>query len=169
MSRTDNLRRQLERSASSRFLKFFVSLLLQSQWCRSITGLHVHQHLSNTLVTQIPGEAGKYIESMPDQLLIDCFQELFSRFYPDNPLPPPRQLIRSHWSTKPNIYGSHTFIAMGSSIHDIKQYAKPLANRDHRPQILFAGEGTHEQFYGTVHGAFISGIREAKRLVQFYQ
>ncbi|CAF4278359.1 unnamed protein product, partial [Adineta steineri] len=35
-----------------------------------------------------------------------------------------------------------------------------------KPLILFAGEGTHERFYGTAHGAYLSGIREAKRIIQ---
>ncbi len=144
-------------------------LLLQSQWCKSITGFYVHPHLSNTLVTQINGEAAEYIESIPDDLLSNCFQELFSRFYPDNRAPKPKQLIRSQWFNKSFIHGSHTFIELGSSIHDIKQFAIPCSNKSVEPKILFAGEGTHERFYGTMHGAFLTGIREAKRIIQFYK
>lgn len=155
-----NLSRKTTRILRKKFL------LLQSQWCRNITSFHVHQQHSNTLFTQIIGEASQYIESIPDPLLIACFQELFLRFYPDNPIPKPRQLIRSQWSSKEHIHGSHTFIALGSNIHDIKQYAAPCLNENNQARILFAGEGTHEQFYGTAHGAFLSGIREGKRIVQ---
>ncbi len=34
------------------------------------------------------------------------------------------------------------------------------------PIVLFAGEATHRQYIGTVHGAFLSGLREATRLLE---
>jgi spermine oxidase len=34
------------------------------------------------------------------------------------------------------------------------------------PIVLFAGEATHRQYIGTVHGAFLSGCREAERLLE---
>jgi spermine oxidase len=144
-------------------------LLFKSQWCKSLTGFYVHHRLSNILVTEIGGDAGKYIEVIPDELLTNCFQEIFSRFYSDYQMPKPNKLIRSQWFNKPFIYGTHTFIKLGSSIHDIKQLAIPWLNKSAQPLILFAGEGTHERFYGTAHGAFITGVREAKRIVQLYK
>ncbi len=32
--------------------------------------------------------------------------------------------------------------------------------------MLFAGEATHRQYMGPAHGAFLSGCREANRLVE---
>jgi len=45
----------------------------------------------------------------------------------------------------------------------------PWPNKPAEPLILFAGEGTHERFYGTTHGALMTGIREAKRIVELYK
>ncbi len=142
---------------------------MKNQWCKSITGFNVHHRLSNVLATQISGEAAKYIETIPDDLLSAAFQELLSHFYPDNQTSKPTQLIRSRWFNQPFIRGSHTFIKIGSSIHDIKQLAVPWPNKPAKPLILFAGEGTHERFYGTAHGAYMTGIREAKRIVELYK
>ncbi|CAF1127976.1 unnamed protein product [Adineta steineri] len=140
-----------------------------SQWCKSITGFYVHHRLPNILVTQIGGEAATYIETIPDEILTNCFQELFGRFYPDNQIPKPKKLIRSQWFNKTSTHGSHTFIKTGSNTHDIKRLAMPWPNQPAKPLILFAGEGTHERFYGTAHGAFMTGIREAKRIVELYK
>ena len=35
-------------------------------------------------------------------------------------------------------------------------------------KILFAGEATHSQMFGSVQGAMFSGYREARRLSQLY-
>ena len=37
-----------------------------------------------------------------------------------------------------------------------------------KPIICFAGEGTHEIHFSTVHGAFLSGIREAERIANYF-
>eukprot|EP00775_Hariotina_reticulata_P013153 gene13153-13283_t len=38
-----------------------------------------------------------------------------------------------------------------------------------RPLVCFAGEATSRHFMGTVHGAFLSGEREAERLLQYWR
>lgn len=121
------------------------------------------------LVTEISGEAAKYVETIPDDLLSASFEELLCHFYPDNPSPSAEKIIRSRWFNEPFVCGSHTFIKLGSSIHDIKQLASPIPNKPEKPLVLFAGEATHERFYGTAHGAFLTGIREAKRIIEFQQ
>jgi hypothetical protein len=42
--------------------------------------------------------------------------------------------------------------------------AEPVANR-----LLFAGEHTSGQYRGTVHGAYLTGIREAERILRWEQ
>ena len=33
------------------------------------------------------------------------------------------------------------------------------------PRVLFAGEATHDHYYSTLHAAYITGLREAERIV----
>lgn len=42
--------------------------------------------------------------------------------------------------------------------------AKPITDKNGVARLLFAGEHTNRQYPATVHGAFLSGIREAARL-----
>jgi monoamine oxidase len=48
---------------------------------------------------------------------------------------------------------------VGSSTEDLEALAQPVADR-----LFFAGEATSQQYPSTVHGAFLSGIREAKQI-----
>lgn len=34
-------------------------------------------------------------------------------------------------------------------------------------RVMFCGEATHHEYFGTTHGAYLSGIREAERLIDF--
>ncbi|UJR27805.1 hypothetical protein I4U23_009074 [Adineta vaga] len=159
----------INRSNTEWELECLMNTSFDNQWCKSITGFYVHHRLANVLTTTICGEAAKYMETIPDDLLAIALQELLGHFYPDNPSPLPEQLIRSQWFNEPYIHGSHTFVKLGSSIHDIKQLAMPWPNKPAKPLVLFAGEGTHDRFYGTAHGAYLSGVREAKRIVELYK
>lgn len=74
--------------------------------------------------------------------------------------PEPVMAEATTWTTDPFSRGSYSYIAIGSSRNDMHALAEPVDNR-----LLFAGEATSAKFGATVHGAFISGLREAKRLV----
>ena len=41
-----------------------------------------------------------------------------------------------------------------------------MGNGGERPVVLFAGEATHRQLTGTMGGAFMTGQREARRLIK---
>ena len=55
--------------------------------------------------------------------------------------------------------GSYAFLPVGASADDIRTLAEPEGDR-----LLFAGEGTYWRYYGNVHAAVLSGLREAERL-----
>ena len=86
------------------------------------------------------------------------------------------KVLRSGWGTDPLFLGSYSFVAVGSSGEDLDSMAEPLPKGPHDGsssppplQLLFAGEATHRTHYSTTHGAYFSGIREAKRLLQRYR
>lgn len=43
----------------------------------------------------------------------------------------------------------------------------PLSTDESRPRILFAGEACHYSYFSTVHGAFLSGLEQARKLLPF--
>lgn len=44
-----------------------------------------------------------------------------------------------------------------------------MVNDFRAPLILFAGEACHQQYFSTAHGAFLSGIEQAEKILNFYQ
>jgi monoamine oxidase len=65
----------------------------------------------------------------------------------------------TRWASDPLAGGSYSFLRVGSSLDDRDALATPLAER-----VFFAGEATHRDHASTVHGAYLSGLREARRV-----
>jgi CRP-like cAMP-binding protein len=65
---------------------------------------------------------------------------------------------RTRWTLDPESLGSYTYIAVGATPDDIRALAEPVG-----PTLCFAGEATHDRQWATVHGAYLSGLREAAR------
>ncbi len=90
------------------------------------------------------------------------------RAFPSVPLPPnakmPPKVLRSRWGRDECFRGSYSYLS--SAVEDgeaIDAIAEPLCTDDGVPIVMFAGEATFRQHPGTVHGAYMSGFREANR------
>lgn len=76
-----------------------------------------------------------------------------------------RRVWRSRWGSDPLFLGSYTFLTpdpRGPQL--IQALAEPVAGRDGRPVLLFCGEATHAKYFGTTHGAWLTGQRAARQL-----
>ena len=74
----------------------------------------------------------------------------------------PPQPTGSHvtrWGTDPSFLGSYSYWAVGSSPADNVSLSLPEG------RVRFAGEATDQLYFGTVHGAMLSGMREAGLLL----
>jgi monoamine oxidase len=99
------------------------------------------------------GQAAWSRESLSDQ---DAVAELITAI----DAPTPTGSIVTRWGTDQYARGSYSFIAVGSSPDDMHALGEPVGER-----LLFAGEATNPEWFGTVHGAYLSGLREADRVL----
>ena len=76
-------------------------------------------------------------------------------------IPRPKQFLRTKWDSNEYTYGSYSFVPYGVKSKAYKLFEKPVNNK-----LFFAGEHTIHAFRATVHGAFLSGIREAKKVMK---
>ena len=104
------------------------------------------------------GQHGSEIEAMSDGEIIDeAMQTLFQRY--GNDIPQPEAQLITRWGSDPFSLGSYSYIATGASVADYQELAKSVNQR-----LFFAGEATSSDHPSTVHGAFLSGLREANKV-----
>lgn len=76
----------------------------------------------------------------------------------------PIDAVTTDWANDPFSRGSYTFVPRGlglwNTIRALRELARPVG------RVLFAGESTAGELVSVVDGAYASGIREAKRLLQ---
>ena len=75
------------------------------------------------------------------------------------PVPAPVATAATRWATDPYSLGSYSYVPVGAGAGDMDALAAPVGGR-----LLFAGEATVAAHRSTVHGAFLSGLREARRI-----
>lgn len=105
------------------------------------------------------GSFARSIEKRSDEDLVEeAIGAVRAMFGSQSPDPESYQITR--WHGDPFSRGSYSFIAPGVTNRTIKTMSRPVGER-----LFFAGEATATDFPSTVHGAYLSGQREAKRIV----
>ena len=61
----------------------------------------------------------------------------------------------TRWAADPLAGGSYSFLRVGALRDDYDRLAAPVAGK-----LFFAGEATERHHSATVHGAYLSGVRE---------
>lgn len=102
----------------------------------------------------------KLLEMLPDKEIIASVMADYRRMF-GSQIPDPMAGKVTRWHTDPFAGGSYSHIPPGASPADYDALAKPVAQR-----VFFAGEATIADYFGTVHGAFISGQRAAKQIME---
>lgn len=105
------------------------------------------------------GERGRQIEAWSDQQIVDSAMETLRGVYGDQ-IPDPIDFQITRWASDPFAHGSYSFNPVGSHPKLRQQLAKP-----HRRKLYFAGEATEQDYFGTAHGAYLSGIRAAEEML----
>ena len=102
---------------------------------------------------------GAEIEQLSDDEIISQAMIQLRKFF-GNDIPSPTDSIITRWASDPFSFGSYSYVPKGATASMRDDLAAPISNR-----IFFAGEATHNRFPSTVHGAFLSGQREAERIL----
>uniref|UniRef100_A0AAZ1XSS2 Amine oxidase domain-containing protein n=1 Tax=Oreochromis aureus TaxID=47969 RepID=A0AAZ1XSS2_OREAU len=146
---------------------------VSKSWIRKLVTFTVHKPSekgSHVLCGWICGHEAEYMETLPEEKVRESITKLV-RTFTGNGTITPKRILCSRWFTDPWTYGSYCHPAIGCTAEDLKNMMEPLPSQEtlSQPlQVLFAGEATHPYFYSTVHGAILTGWREADRLISHY-
>lgn len=123
------------------------------------------------LLALVAGEAAAIMENVSDDVIVGrCLAVLKGIF---GSVPQPRETVVTRWRADPWSRGSYSYVATGSSGSDYDILATPVTppsvvpgatQPQSLPRLFFAGEHTIRNYPATVHGALLSGLREAGRI-----
>ncbi|XP_061645010.1 peroxisomal N(1)-acetyl-spermine/spermidine oxidase isoform X1 [Phyllopteryx taeniolatus] len=146
---------------------------IPGSWIKKLFGFTVlkpTERFGHVLCGWIAGHEASYMETLSEQEVLHAVTQLVRRFT-GNPIITPRGVLRSQWCHDPWTCGSYSYPSRGCSLQDFENMMEPLPSKrslSQPLQVLFAGEATHPSYFSTVHGALLSGWREADRLLAHY-
>ncbi len=110
------------------------------------------------LAALLGGAGARRIESLPDAIIVDEGLTALRRMFGPS-VPEPESVRITRWAADPFALGSYSFLRVGAAPDDHDR----LGARCGRVQL--AGEATWGDDPATVHGALLSGLRAAGRLL----
>ncbi|CAL9087636.1 unnamed protein product [Musa acuminata var. zebrina] len=116
------------------------------------------------LVALVAGEAAiKFETTSPIKHVERVLEVLKGIFAPKGiEVPEPLQVICTRWGSDRFTYGSYSYVAVGSSGDDYDILAESVGDG----RVFFAGEATNRRYPATMHGALLSGFREATNMAR---
>lgn len=124
------------------------------------------------LLALVAGEAAAIMENVTDDVIVGRCIAVLRGIFGQSGVPQPKETVVTRWRADPWSRGSYSFVAVGSSGSDYDLLASPVIPPNEHgvsitsgpARLFFAGEHTIRNYPATVHGAFLSGLREASRI-----
>lgn len=113
----------------------------------------------NALMTFAYADYGRQTETMTDSQIKDAILFHLKDIY-GNHIPDPTNMLRTKWQSNINSFGAYSYTAVDTEMQHFEDLAKEIND-----QLFFAGEHTESDYFSTVHGAYLSGIREANKII----
>ncbi|GAB0496836.1 hypothetical protein MMPV_008157 [Pyropia vietnamensis] len=112
------------------------------------------------LVAFLAGSAAEAAEAQSDTALVASTMRVLRRIFPTAPTAPLAHVV-TRWRSDPYARGSYSYPAVGATPDDYTTMATPVGST-----LRWAGEATSLEHPSTAHGAYVSGLREAMRLLR---
>ena len=107
------------------------------------------------------GDYARSLESKSNQEITDIVLAQLKQIYPQLKTSNILDVNVTRWHADPHSRGAYTYVPINASLEDCEVLSRPVDKN-----LLFAGEST-SYYFGTVHGAYLSGLRAAKQAISF--
>jgi monoamine oxidase len=105
-------------------------------------------------------DRGRAIEAWSDEQIVASAMQTLRTIYGVS-IPEPIDYQITRWATDPFSLGSYSYNPVGAVPRMRRELAAPLGK-----SVCFAGEASNEDYFGTAHGAYLSGLRAAKEILK---
>ena len=113
----------------------------------------------NALMTFAYADYARQTEAMSDSQIINEIMLHLKDIYGTS-IPNPTNMLRTKWQGNEYSYGSYAYTAMETEMKHFEDLAESISDK-----LFFAGEHTEVDYFSTAHGAYLSGIREAEKII----
>jgi monoamine oxidase len=103
-------------------------------------------------------DRGREIETWTDQQIVASAMATLRHLFGSG-IPEPIDYQITRWASDPFALGAYSYNPAGADPKLRRQLAKPVADK-----LYFAGEATDHEYFGTAHGAYLSGLRAAEQI-----
>ena len=126
------------------------------------TSLYILERVTNTnlYTTWVHGSAVAQIENASKEDIKKGMSYVLEKFL-KHPVPKPVDVQMHKWLSDPLFGGCYTIDLTDTPVN-IATLMEPVDKN----KVMFAGEATHPDQYATVHGAYLTGMREAEKLLK---
>ncbi|XP_074031044.1 spermine oxidase isoform X2 [Leptinotarsa decemlineata] len=140
----------------------------RTDWTKGLSAVEEVEGSKHVLCAYISGPEAIVMENATDEEVAEGITKVLRQFTGDASLPYPSTVFRSKWASDPYFCGSYSYMNLNSNVGHQCDLSCPVpgACDPVPPILLFAGEATCAGHHSTVHGARLSGIREAERILQ---
>lgn len=122
---------------------------------------NMHHYIDQPILMAFnAADFGTALEGWSDEQIVAQAMETLRKMFGDKILDPESFQI-TRWIADPFAYGSYSFPAVGTPANARAILAQAVENR-----LYFAGEATNSDYPATVHGAYLSGLREAAKVME---
>ncbi|PXF48082.1 Lysine-specific histone demethylase 1-like [Gracilariopsis chorda] len=111
------------------------------------------------LIAVTSGKFAEFIEQSKDSEVLDMALAALDEMFPDRHSSKLVSHTVTRWKADQFSRGSYSYPRVGTTPQDYIEFSKPVGN------LYFAGEATHQDHPATAHGAYMSGLREASRVI----
>ncbi|WP_353258621.1 flavin monoamine oxidase family protein [Prochlorothrix hollandica] len=105
------------------------------------------------------GQFGQALETWDDETIVADALTVLRRIH-GSKIPDPVDYQITRWAQDPFSLGSYSYNPVGTNAKTRKTLAQPVGDR-----LFLAGEATSPDYFATVHGAYLSGIRAAQGIL----
>lgn len=105
-------------------------------------------------------DRGRAIETWSDEQIVASAMQTLRTIYGVS-IPEPIDYQITRWASDPFSLGSYSYNPVGAEPNMRQELAAPLEK-----SVFFAGEASNDDYFGTAHGAYLSGLRAAQEILE---